>query len=382
MSHKKQNIISICILILGIGSVFLFFNGLKNKNIQSVKDMNVNYPKQTKDIILKNIKTQYLHEDGMVESEKSKTTSESQSYGMLISVLSEDRESFDRIWDWTKSNLQIREDKLFSWKWEDGKVADKNPATDADQDIAYALYLAHEKWGNEAYLNDAKEIIGDIWNIETKEIGGVHYVAAGNWAVKVKNSVIINPSYLAPYQYRIFANLNPEHDWLSLVESSYHALELCTGRAGLVRNWCQIDKDNKVITEQSLTKNSGSNYSFDALRVPYRIAMDYSLNNEPKALEYLKKNELFTKDWKENGKIFAVYNQQGEYVGKNESLSSYGAQLARMSLIDKEIAKEIFEKKVMTIDSWENVGFYDMSWIWLGLNFYENEINNAKIESE
>ena len=53
-----------------------------------------------------------------------------------------------------------------------------------------------------------------------------------------------------------------------------------------------------------------------------------------------------------------------------------------MSLIDKEIAKEIFEKKIMTIDSWENVGFYDMSWIWLGLNFYENEINNAKIESE
>lgn len=341
-----------------------------NENINQIVEQRLK-PEDIAKNVIDIIKETYLRADGMVESERGKTTSESQSYGMLIAVLSGDRELFDKTWNWTKNNLQTRpNDKLLSWLWENGKVADANPATDADQDIAYALYLAHKKWGNEEYLNEAKKIVRDIWKVETEEIKGVRYVGAGNWAVNDTSGIIINPSYLAPYQYRIFAQIDPEHNWIQLVDSSYKTLELCTGLAGLAQDWCKINNQGNIVRNFKLSKSDSSVYSFDAMRVPYRIAMDYALHSEPRALEYLEKNKVFIKDWKENGKIFAVYNQQGGHVGKNESLASYGIQLANMSLVDKEIAQEIFEKKIATIKSWENVSFYDMSWLWFGLHFY------------
>lgn len=327
------------------------------------------------------IQSKYFRADGMVESEKNKTTSESQSYGMLMAVFSDDQEAFDRVWNWTKNNLQVRpKDKLFAWVWESGSVKDTNSATDVDHDIAYALYLAYKEWGDEVYLNEARAIVHDIWKVETKEIGGTRYVAAGNWAVKYTDGVVINPSYLAPYQYRVFATFDAEHNWMSLVESSYKALELCTGSAGLAMNWCKMDIRGNLVKNFKLDGKDSSKYSYDALRVPYRIATDYSLNKDPRALSYLKQNIIFAEEWRNNGKIFATYNQQGTPVGTNESLASYGVQLVSMSLVDRVIAKEIFDKKIETIDSWENVSFYDMSWLWFGLHFYADELSKGEAD--
>lgn len=369
-------------VILAVAISFLWLVFSRDRSDSPLSDLvhkKIEAPKlEPKDVagdIFGVIKRNYINQDGMIESEKDKTTSESQSYGLLMAVYSDDRAMFDRMWGWTKSHLQTRSgDKLFSWLWQNGKVVDLNPATDADQDIAYALYLAHKKWGDEAYLHAATEIVRDIWAVETEEIKGTRYIGAGNWAVNDADGIIINPSYLAPYQYRIFAQIDPEHDWTQSVDSSYKALELCTGTAGLAQDWCKISNQGNVVKNFKFGKNDSSAYSYDALRVPYRVAMDYALHSEPRALEYLKKNKVFIGDWENKGKIFAVYDQQGGYVGKNESLASYGAQLASMSLINKEIAQEIFEKKIATIKSWENVSFYDMSWIWFGLSFYSDVI--------
>ncbi|MFA6183972.1 MAG: glycosyl hydrolase family 8 [Parcubacteria group bacterium] len=318
------------------------------------------------------IKSRFNNVDGRFIGEKNRVVSESQSYMMLIAVLSDDRKTFDKTWNWTKNNLQVRKnDKLFSWLWKNGKVSDTNSATDADQDIAYALYLANKKWGEGLYLDDARKIISDIWKVETKEIKGVRYIGAGNWAVNDASGIIINPSYFAPYQYRVFAQIDPVHDWISLVDSSYKALNHCTSATGLAQDWCKIDNSGKVIKNFKMDKKDNSVYSYDALRVPYRIAMDYYSSNDMRALEYLKKNKIFIEDWGKNKKIFAVYNQKGEHAGKNESLASYGTQLASMSLINKEIAQEILDKKIKTIEFWEKVSFYDLSWIWFGLYFYE-----------
>jgi len=383
----KPQKISKSLILIFIGIVFaMSFIGIVFSDIWLADLLRIKVFMQKKpnlnDIGEKNIemiKEKYFRSDGMIESEKNKTTSESQSYAMLISVISGDRENFDRVWNWTKNNLQTRPtDKLFSWVWQDGKVTDMNPATDADQDIAYALYLANKKWGDESYLNEAKKIISDIWTVETKEIKGIRYVAAGNWAVQDKNGVIINPSYLAPYEYRVFATFDTEHNWMSLVDSSYKMLEQCTGSAGLAMDWCKIGNQGNVVKDYKFGGKDGSVYSYDALRAPYRVAVDYALHKEPRALEYLKKNEIFTKDWKESGKIFAVYNQKGERVAENESLASYGVQLASMSLTDKDIAKEIFEKKIAVINSWENVSFYDLSWLWFGLHFYMDELSKDR----
>jgi cellulose synthase (UDP-forming) len=51
-----------------------------------------------------------LDEDGI-------TTSEGQGYAMLRAVWSDDSATFDSTWEWTKQHLQVREDRLFAWKW-------------------------------------------------------------------------------------------------------------------------------------------------------------------------------------------------------------------------------------------------------------------------
>jgi len=44
---------------------------------------------------------------------------------MLRAVWSNDRDTFDSVWSWTKENLRVRGDHLFAWKYKDG-VLDRN----------------------------------------------------------------------------------------------------------------------------------------------------------------------------------------------------------------------------------------------------------------
>src|SRR5204863_479589 len=58
--------------------------------------------------------------------------SEGQGYGMLLAVARRHRETFERIWTWTRANLMVRDDQLIAWRWEPDKrpaVADMNDAS-------------------------------------------------------------------------------------------------------------------------------------------------------------------------------------------------------------------------------------------------------------
>lgn len=114
----------------------------------------------------------YIYTDGRIEGDPGIVRSESQSYGMLLAVLTSDRNLFDRTWEWTKANLRERDDHLFNWLWVRGKVQDTASASDADEDIALALIMAHTRWGAERYKMEALEILADIWEKDTKEMGG------------------------------------------------------------------------------------------------------------------------------------------------------------------------------------------------------------------
>src|SRR5690606_1180007 len=95
------------------------------------------------------------------------TISEGQSYALLKAVWMDDPETFQRVWQWTKSHMQRPQDHLLGWHWgkkEDGSegLIHDESATDADQDIAYALLLAGEQWQMPEYTRDAQAIIQDL----------------------------------------------------------------------------------------------------------------------------------------------------------------------------------------------------------------------------
>jgi endoglucanase len=85
----------------------------------------------------------YVAEDGRVRriDQGDDTVGEGQAYGMLLAAAVGDEDRFDAIWGWTKDNIR-RPDGLLSFLWKDGKVADPEPASDADVDAARALLVA------------------------------------------------------------------------------------------------------------------------------------------------------------------------------------------------------------------------------------------------
>jgi endo-1,4-beta-D-glucanase Y len=252
------------------------------------------------------------------------TTSEGESYTMLRAVWLDDKDTFDKSWKWTSTNLKRPKDSLFSWKYgphangtygiltEDGG---NNTATDADSDIALSLVFAYSRWQDPAYLASARAIITDIWNNEVVMINGKPYLASNNLEkTATKDTIIVNPSYFAPYSYRIFAKIDPSHPWMALIDTSYTVLQtsmtdhLNTGTsANLVPDWIQINKTTGAISAVASSTTLTTDYSYDAMRAPWRMALDWQWNKEPRAkatLDYM----TFLKDfWNQKGKIFADY---------------------------------------------------------------------------
>ncbi|MGC9080604.1 glycosyl hydrolase family 8 [Sulfurihydrogenibium sp.] len=91
---------------------------------------------------------------------ENRVTSEAQGYGMLLSVLYKDKETFDKLWKWTKNTLQ-REDNLFAWHW-NKEIKDINNATDGDILIAYSLKKAYEIWRDNNYKQEYEKILNSL----------------------------------------------------------------------------------------------------------------------------------------------------------------------------------------------------------------------------
>ena len=298
------------------------------------------------------------------------TSSESQSYALLMAVFSNDKKLFDETWFWTREHLQIRADHLFAWRWSNGKIDDSNSATDADQDIALALYLASVRWNVPEYEVESREIVEDIWAFDTKLFLGKRYVIGGAEGFASAKDIVMNPSYFSPYAYRIFSKIDKRHNWLSLVDSSYEILNRCVASSGLFPDWCKLDSSGKIIRKFTLGEKRADLDSYDAMRVPYRLALDYVLFKEPRAKILLEKNKIFAEELLEKDKISAAYELNGEASGDDENYARYGAELARSLSLDSEMMVDILDKKIRKINLATRDNTYELSWIYFGLHAY------------
>lgn len=325
------------------------------------------------------------------------TTSEGQSYTMLRAVWTGDKQTFDSAWQWTKDNLDRPEDRLFSWLFgqrPDGTWAvltergGETTASDADQDIAVALIFAYARWQDPAYLGDARVIVRDIWEEEVIEIQGVPYLAANNYEkFSTEDTAIINPSYLAPYAYRIFKAIDPDRNWEALVDSSYDIIgrsmdsPLDTGvSAGLPPDWVRINKRTGEIVPagDSLT----SNFGFDALRTPWRLALDYQWYKDERAKQLLERMEFLSAEWREDGALATTYAHNGETVIAQETPAMYGGTIGYFLVVDPDTAKDVYEHKLQYLfnpndNTWREVlSYYDDNWAWFGFGLYHNLLPN------
>ncbi|RWZ78310.1 MAG: hypothetical protein EOT05_00910 [Candidatus Microsaccharimonas sossegonensis] len=324
------------------------------------------------------------------------TTSEGQSYTMLRAVWVSDKPTFDKSWAWTKEQLQ-RKDKLFSWRW--GKKTDgtygvltdvngQNSAADADSDIALALLMAADRWQDTSYLNEAKGIISSIYNNEVVTVAGVPYLASNNLEKTSSSPIVMNPSYLAPYAYREFAKVDTKNNWKAVVDSSYAFLNKAMSDKldksksnGMPPDWVLMDRATGAISAPTVSGLT-TNYSFDAMRTPWRIALDYKWNKDPRSKELLKKMSFLSDQWNSNGALYSTYSHDGTIVTKDEVAEGYGTALAYFDVIDTKNATQVYDQKIKTLydqntNSWkQDLTYYASNWVWFGIALHLDQLPN------
>ena len=321
------------------------------------------------------------YKDGFYIDSQHAGNSESQSYALLQSYWVGDKETFNKVWAWTKENLQRKTDHLFSWKFNYSpdtlkvRISDRNSATDADTDIAYALLKAGEDWKNSKHIAEAKLIIKDLWEIETASASGQRNVLAGSWANK-KDSAILNPSYFSPFAYRLFAKYDADRDWESLINDGYVTLNMVSGnemRNGtdifLPPNWAVFNYKNRGISTFT-DKSDSIDYSYDAFRTFWRVAMDQLLYPNNQAKGYLEKASIFKKEWEKNKQFCTIYRFDEGAVSCEFTASTLTGPLAVLSITEPRIADEVVEKYLLSggdITLPESTSFYHKSWYWFGL---------------
>lgn len=326
-----------------------------------------------------------------VDPANNLTTSEGQSYALLRAVWMNDQETFDSVWNWTKEHMQ-NGNKIFAWKYEDGAITDKGTATDADTDIALALIFASKQWHDQTYLVESQEVLQGIWENEVSEFDGRSYILPGDWAQE-KETLITNPSYLSPYAYKIFAEVDQDHNWHEIVYTSYNVLEKCMNAnfgdeetVHLPPNWCAFDTSLNAVasTEEGL---QSTDYSYDAIRTMWRLALDYIWYQDPRAKDLLELSSNFlAQKWIDDQKIVVGYTYDGRDWEQYESVLGYAINLSNFVVTNTDIADSIYEIKIADkfyedFDAgkhyWEDPNnYYTQNWAWFGTALYSDHLPN------
>jgi endo-1,4-beta-D-glucanase Y/4-amino-4-deoxy-L-arabinose transferase-like glycosyltransferase len=318
------------------------------------------------------------------------TTSEGQAYALLRAVWMDDPEAFDRVWVWTQAHLRIRGDALLAWHYGrlgDGSwgVLDRNTASDADQDTALALLFAGRRWHNPDYLEAGKQMVSDIWKKEVGSVGLKPYLVGGDWAVR-RDVLIVNPSYLAPYAYRIFAEVDPAHPWEQLIETSYALLEADASQQWngpnpkyLPTEWVAIDAVSGRLREADPFTGGGSRwYSFGAARVAWRLGLDLEWNAEPRAKGFLQRMTFLVEELRHSDHLFATYSHDGTPIDRFESRATIGAALPALAAISPKDADRTYRSKLFdtfikagSAYFWSDpLNYYEQNWAWFGTAAY------------
>lgn len=215
-------------------------------------------------------KSLFLMPDGrIVDTANSRVShSEGQGFAMLMAVANNDRDTFDKLWQWTQKTLQNKSTHLFYWRYDpsaDNPVADKNNATDGDALIAWALIKADARWKNRLYGQEADRITRSLLKDMVIDYAGYTLMLPGKEGFRHEGEVVLNPSYFIFPAWQSFAKRSHAKTWHKL---SKDARRLLSGMdkqpVNLPPDWVSLKADGQLLP----AKGWPPRMSYDAIRVP------------------------------------------------------------------------------------------------------------------
>ena len=329
------------------------------------------------------------------------STSEGQGYTMLRAVWMDDQQTFADSWQWTKDNLQQDDARLAGRFGErpDGSYGiqddrgGQDSATGADVDVAFALLMAYSRWQQDDYLYDALPLVEAVWEQSVVLVDGEPVLAADDRERGPREDVLVSPADLAPYAYRVFARVDPGHDWPALVDSSYALLAELSAEpldadrsAGLPPDWVLLDRGTGEPSAPGgdLTTQFGS----EALRLPWRLALDHAWNGEERALRLLEGQDVLAREWTEQGRLVAAYERNGTPATDREAPALYGGAMGYFTTVRPDLADEVHTDALLPLydadtgDLTEPLDFYDSNWVWFGMALHLDELPDLTVSEE
>jgi hypothetical protein len=146
--------------------------------------------------------------------------SEGQSYGMMIAVQMDMPEVFDKIWAWSKNHMK-RSDGMFNWQCNTGgSVKGQDYAPDGEEWWLMDLLFAAKRWNKSNYQSDADALSNAMFT---------NGVFSNNLPKFVRNNSTVDPSYILPAFYTLFAKWSGNHqsDWSNIAKAGRKHLAGC-----------------------------------------------------------------------------------------------------------------------------------------------------------
>jgi len=211
--------------------------------------------------------------------------SEGIGYGMLLSASMADQPLFDGLWKYYQDHLDTNGlMNSRTAKCEAPGNNNSNAATDADLDATMALLQAASLWPNSGtpYRAKAEALASKVALFESDMCDGRRILRPGDTfgGCSDANDPRINPSYFSPGYYKVFAQSFSAQSatWTALSDASYQLYAIYQARMNnLVPDWSHADGSD-----------NGSQYSSEACRTPWRVAVDYAWTGDTRAKTFMQ----------------------------------------------------------------------------------------------
>jgi len=307
---------------------------------------------------------------------------EGMGWAMIASAYMGDKETFDGLYQFYNSKTSTKAGGMMAWRVTcegiyENKQENEGSAADGDLDVAFGLVVASWQWGGK-YLDSAIVVINRCKKlIKTCETDTVLSLAGGYsggaWGGGCNNYTDI--SYYTPAFFKVFAEVTGDTTWKKLAKDTYvHLARNAHPTTGLVSGW-QNASTGAAMLGSGGTQNDSS-YNHDASRVPWRIALDYFWNGEPKAKAWATKITNWAYGYGIN-KLKEGHNRDGKEVsGTAAGFAFMGGWAVGSMTNDSTAVRTAFESAIANMDGsyWYSRSTGNMYWLTLTGNMWNEDL--------
>lgn len=230
------------------------------------------------------------------------TVSEGHGYGMMLAALmaghdSEAQTIFDGMFAYFREHPTSFHDRLMAWNQSTTcrNAQGEDSATDGDLDIAFALLLADKQWGSCGRVDYQAEALAVLEDVLDGEVDATSsFTLLGDWVeagVPPYGTSTRSSDFMVDH-FASFAAATGSAAWSDLRDSLYNVVDSLqsshSAGSGLLPDFIVDPATSPSPAPPGfLESDTDGSYSYNACRVPWRLATDFVANGDGRAKDAL-----------------------------------------------------------------------------------------------